>query len=95
MKINLKKKAIRLKSGIKEGKKQQKQYVYFKILDMGTNLYGKLCFISFASFYCLKALVFVLKKCYAVLPSIIHFLEALISTLSYQIKKEFFYELFN
>ncbi|MGE7115080.1 hypothetical protein [Lysinibacillus sp. NPDC047702] len=90
MKKFFKRKAIQSESCENGGDLAKKKGAIGQLFNQGTSLYGKWCFAIFV----LDMLVQLLKKLYIVLPSIIHFLESLVSTLSYLYKKEFFYEFF-
>ncbi|TVX83713.1 hypothetical protein FQP34_00205 [Peribacillus simplex] len=95
MKEFFKQKAIQLKSWIKKGIMVDNKLSVKKAILSGSAIYSLGCFAEFISIPCLKILTAFLVVVDKALPYVIHFLEAFISTLSYQNKKEFFYGLFN
>ncbi|MCU5518674.1 hypothetical protein OCF62_29940 [Bacillus wiedmannii] len=91
MKKFFKQKAIQLKSWIDKGTMVDNKLSIKKTFATGAAIYGQWCFTKLMLTVCLNLLVALDKA----LPYAIHFLEAFISTLSYQNKKEFFYGLFS
>ncbi|MDA2233790.1 hypothetical protein PDM89_11920 [Bacillus cereus] len=95
MKEFLEQKAIQLKSWIEKGTMVDNKFSLAKTFLTGSALYSLWCFAKFILTLCLKFLTVFLVAVDKALPYAIHFLEAFISTLSYQNKKEFFYGLFS
>lgn len=87
---NIKHKAIQLKSWVSGNVRGEDGKISFvKTFFFLAGWFGSISFIE----YLLNMIIRILRCLYIIIPYVIHFIEGLISALSYYLnKKEFFYE---